>query len=78
MVLHIGVGRSWCDTDGSCSYADPQSVNSRINEVLGLLYSHYVAPYDLQVRVVLLDVLDHANLKDRVALGGVQQEGGTG
>ena len=64
-----------CDTDGSCSHADPQSVNSSVDEVLSLLCSHYVAPYDLQVRVVLLDVLDHVDLKDRVALGGVRPVG---
>ena len=74
--MHILVSISFylCDTDGSCSHANPQSIDSSINEVLGLLCSHYVAPYDLQVRMVLFDVLDHANLKDRVVLGGVLGE----
>ena len=43
-----------------------------VYEIFGLRRSDDVAPNDLNVGVVLLDVLDHVDLENGVALGGVE------
>mmetsp|Transcript_6495 Transcript_6495/g.22347 ORF Transcript_6495/g.22347 Transcript_6495/m.22347 type:complete len:229 (+) Transcript_6495:150-836(+) len=54
--------------DGPAAHADPKGVRPDADEALGLSGGHHVAGDDLQVRVVLLDPLDHLHLVHGVAL----------
>ena len=48
------------------------TTHASVYEIFGLRRSDDVAPNDLDVGVVLLNMLDHVDLENGVALGGVE------
>ena len=62
------------DANGTRTHAHAEAVGTRSDEACCLLTRHDVTRDDLQLRVRLLDPLDHLNLEDRVALGRVDHD----
>ncbi len=62
------------DTDRARTHANPKTVRASSDEACRLLACNDIAGDDLELREGLLDPLDHLNLVDRVALGGVEND----
>lgn len=62
------------DANRAAAHADTQSVAASVDEVFGLRSRHHIAGDDLQVRIRLLDVLDHLDLEAAVALRRVEHD----
>mmetsp|Transcript_16030 Transcript_16030/g.25391 ORF Transcript_16030/g.25391 Transcript_16030/m.25391 type:complete len:323 (+) Transcript_16030:716-1684(+) len=60
--------------NGPNTHADAKPIDSSGNKVGGLTAGHDVASYDVQVRVVSLEPLDHFELVHGVALGRVDDD----
>ncbi len=62
------------DTNGSAAHANAKSVNSGVDEVFGLRGRDDVAADNLHAGIVGLDIVDHLDLEDGVALARVQDD----